>query len=153
VILSFKELASARPTEWAMVDGCFDPLHEGHLRYFEAAKELGLPLLCNVQGDSYIEQAKKRPTILPESQRAYLLHSLRVIDFVHICKSSTAEVLRVAAPKFYVKGPDWKDRGLPAEEVAVCKEVGTSIVFLQTPTDSSTGLSKKYFEGMQRLGT
>ncbi|MEY3358669.1 MAG: Cytidylyltransferase-like, partial [Actinomycetota bacterium] len=31
----------------AMVDGSFDPLHEGHIAYFSAAAELGWPLLCN----------------------------------------------------------------------------------------------------------
>jgi nicotinic acid mononucleotide adenylyltransferase len=33
----------------AMVDGAFDPLHRGHIEYFRAAAELGLPLLCNLQ--------------------------------------------------------------------------------------------------------
>ncbi|MFZ9804353.1 MAG: adenylyltransferase/cytidyltransferase family protein, partial [Ilumatobacteraceae bacterium] len=31
-----------------MVDGSFDPLHDGHIAYFSEAKKLGNPVLCNI---------------------------------------------------------------------------------------------------------
>ena len=40
-----------------MVDGGFDPLHEGHIAYFAAAAELGVPVLCNLASEPSGEQA------------------------------------------------------------------------------------------------
>ena len=150
MILTAEMLEQHRGAAWAMVDGGFDPLHIGHLRYFEEAKKLGLPVFCNVQADAYLEQRKHRPALLPESQRAYLIDSLKTIDYVHLCQTTTADVLKRLAPRYYVKGGDWKDRGLPAEEVQVCRENGTEIIFLDTILDSSTNLSKRYFESKER---
>ncbi len=31
-----------------MVAGGFDPLHDGHVAYFQAAADLGLPVVCSV---------------------------------------------------------------------------------------------------------
>ena len=50
---------SVRPV---VVDGCFDPLHVGHLRYFDAARPYG-PLLCVVEQDAAgigLEEAGER---------------------------------------------------------------------------------------------
>jgi len=35
-----------------MVDGSFDPLHDGHIAYFAEAAALGMPVLCNIAPDS-----------------------------------------------------------------------------------------------------
>src|SRR5947207_1231887 len=66
----------------AMVDGGFDPLHAGHLRYFAAAERLGLPLLCNVAGDAYVRT--KHTPLLPEVQRVRLVDALRPIAYTHL---------------------------------------------------------------------
>lgn len=132
--------------QFTMVDGCFDPLHVGHLRYFEEAKKLGLPVLCNFQSDRYIQTTKNRPTILPEEQRAYLLDSIKTIDHVHLCETTTADTLEALAPRFYAKGGDWKERGLPEREKEICRKLGIEIVYLDTVLDSSTALSKKFRE-------
>lgn len=123
-----------------MVDGCFDPLHVGHVKYFEAAARLGLPVLCNVQSDSYIVGTKKRPALLPEEQRVEVLDSLKYVSFVHLCRTSTADVLRALRPAKYVKGSDWEQRGLPQEEKDICRGLGIEIVYLDTVLDSSTNI-------------
>lgn len=143
MILTTEQLAS-HPKKFAMVDGCFDPLHVGHLKYFEEAAKMGLPLLCNVRGDGYINETKKRPTILPEEQRAQLLDSLKTIGAVHINRTSTAEVLNKLKPAKYIKGADWKGRGLPKEEQEVCLKHGIEIVYLDTVLDSSTNLAANF---------
>ncbi len=126
---------------FAMVDGCFDPLHAGHLKYFEQAKELlGMPILCHVQSDDYIARVKKRPALLPQKNRALLINGLTPIDYVFVNDTglSTAEVLRMFKPRFYIKGSDWASKKLPEAELAVCKQFNVEIKFLDTVTDSST---------------
>ncbi len=121
----------------SLVDGCFDPLHGGHLRYFEAAAALGLPVLCNLASDDYLNS--KHPPLLRQADRAALVDSLRSIAYVHMNSHTTAEVLAHLRPKHYVKGKDWEGR-LPAAELATCAEHGIEIVFADTVLDSSTRL-------------
>ena len=147
MILSFEELPQYRQSV-AMVDGAFDPLHVGHIEYFRAARELGLPVLCNVASDRYV-RTKHRP-LLPETQRAAIVDAIRYIDYVHIYQIDTETVLRQLQPRYYVKGSDWRERGLPPEQNAICQEHGIGIVYLDTVLDSSSRLLKDYCQDQQR---
>jgi bifunctional ADP-heptose synthase (sugar kinase/adenylyltransferase) len=124
-----------------MVDGGFDPLHDGHVAYFAAAAELGHPVLCNVSGDEYV--STKHPPLLAEDKRARVIDSIRHIAYVHVSHTTTADVLRDLRPKVYAKGADWRDR-LPSAEVAICSELGIEIAYLDTVTDSSTRLLEAF---------
>jgi cytidyltransferase-like protein len=130
-----------------MVDGGFDPLHIGHVTYFREAAKLGLPVLCNVRADVYLTESKKRTPLLPDTQRVQLIDSLKEISYTHLCAMSTAEVLELLKPAKYVKGADWRTRGLPAKEVEICKKNGIEIVYLDTVLDSSTNIVKNFLEG------
>jgi len=141
MILSFDDLANYRH-QVAMVDGAFDPLHHGHIAYFKAARELGAPVLCNVASDRYV-RTKHQP-LLTETQRATIIDAIRYIEYVHNYQIDTETVLRQLRPKYYVKGSDWRDRGLPGEQPVICREHGIEIVFLDTVLDSSSRLLKDY---------
>jgi cytidyltransferase-like protein len=140
VILTFEQLHELRQ-QVAMVDGAFDPLHQGHIEYFRAASELGVPLLCNVASDRYV--STKHPPLLPEHQRAAILDAIRYISYTHINEFDTETVLRELRPRYYVKGKDWDGR-LPAAQVAICREHGIGIVYLDTVRDSSTRLLQQF---------
>jgi cytidyltransferase-like protein len=141
VILSFEELEQYRG-QVAMVDGAFDPLHHGHIEYFKAARQLGVPVLCNLASDRYV-RTKHRP-LLTETQRAAVIDAIRYVDYVHIYQTDTETVLRQLRPRYYVKGSDWRERGLPPEQDLICREHGIDIVFLDTMLDSSSRLLKDY---------
>ena len=136
MILTTEQLAPFRGTV-SMVDGGFDPLHPGHIAYFRAAARLGPPVLCNIAPDAWV--ARKHRPLLPQDGRAIVLDALRDIALVHPASGPTEDVLRILAPRFYVKGADWRDR-LPAEQVEICAAQGTEIVFLDTVLASSTAL-------------
>ncbi len=119
----------------AMVDGGFDPLHAGHITYFEAAARLGVPVLCNVSGDHYV--ARKHPPLLPEQERVRVIDAIRHITYTHLSQTTTEEILRRLRPRYYVKGADWRGR-LPAEQVEICAAQDTDVVYLDTVTDSSS---------------
>jgi cytidyltransferase-like protein len=126
----------------AMVDGAFDPLHHGHIAYFKAARELGLPVLCNLASDRYV-RTKHQP-LLTETQRATVIDAIRYIDYVHIYQIDTETVLRQLRPRYYVKGSDWRARGLPPEQVTICGEHNIGIVYLDTVLASSSRLLQQF---------
>jgi cytidyltransferase-like protein len=141
MILTFDELVKYRQ-QVAMVDGAFDPLHHGHIAYFKAARGLGLPVLCNLASDRYV-RTKHQP-LLGETQRAIVIDAIRYIDYVHIYQVDTETVLRQLRPRYYVKGSDWRARGLPPEQIAICGEHGIEIVYLDTVLDSSSRLLQQF---------
>jgi cytidyltransferase-like protein len=146
MILTFEQLADYRH-QVAMVDGAFDPLHHGHIAYFKAARELGAPVLCNVASDRYVRT--KHEPLLTETQRAAVIDAIRYIDYVHIYEIDTETVLRQLRPRYYVKGSDWRARGLPPEQEVICREHGIGIVYLDTVLDSSSRLLQQYARAQQ----
>jgi len=140
MIVTFDGLPELRG-QVAMVDGAFDPLHRGHIEYFRAASELGVPLLCNVASDAYVRT--KHPPLLPEDQRAAVVDAIRYITYTHINGADTETILRQLRPRYYVKGNDWIGR-LPAEQVTICREHGIEIVYLDTVLDSSSRILQQF---------
>lgn len=124
-----------------MVDGGFDPLHPGHVVYFEAAAALGRPVLCNVAPDAWVE--RKHPPLLAQADRAALVDAIRFVDYVHLASGTTVSVLRELVPAAYAKGADWQGR-LPDEEASTCAKLGIEVVYLDTVRDSSTALLERY---------
>lgn len=146
MIVSWEQLEGLRG-QVAMVDGGFDPLHPGHVEYFAAAAELGAPLLCNVSSDRWV--TGKHPVLLPQPDRARVIDALRAVSYVHAAQGTTLDVLGQLRPRIYVKGADWRNR-LPAEELAVCEEFGIEIAYLDTVSDSSTRILRRYLEEAQK---
>jgi cytidyltransferase-like protein len=140
MIVAFEDLATYRG-KVAMVDGAFDPLHAGHIAYFAEAAGLGAPVLCNLAPDRYVEG--KHFPFLPQKERAGVIDALKPISYVHPNSFDTETVLRELRPKYYVKGKDWEG-GLPEEQVRICKEIGTEIVYLDTVRDSSTAVLRRF---------
>jgi cytidyltransferase-like protein len=140
MIIPFKELKNHRAAV-AMVDGAFDPLHAGHVEYFNRASRLGLPLLCNVASDHYLD--RKHYPVLPQGERAQVIDALRPIEYVHASEFDTEGVLRELRPRYYVKGDDWKGR-LPEDQVAICEEHNIEIVYLDTVINSSSEILRRF---------
>jgi bifunctional ADP-heptose synthase (sugar kinase/adenylyltransferase) len=124
-----------------MVDGGFDPLHHGHVAYFEAAAGLGLPVLCNVASDAWV--ARKHRPLLRQAERAAVIDALRFIAYTHLADATTESVLRALVPRYYAKGADWRGR-LPPGELAACEELGVEVVYLDTMLESSSDLLERY---------
>lgn len=132
-----------------MVDGGFDPLHDGHIAYFEAAAGLGAPVLCCLAPDSWV--GRKHAPLLSHEARAKVIDAIRHIDYTYPAQEPTMDVLAALEPRFYVKGADWRGR-LPKEEVDLCRERGIEIVFLDTVLDSSSRLLQRYREQEEARG-
>jgi cytidyltransferase-like protein len=64
-----------------LVTGGFDPLHSGHIAYFEAAKSLGNQLWVALNSDSWLA-SKKGQHFMPITERASIVKNLRMVDRV-----------------------------------------------------------------------
>jgi cytidyltransferase-like protein len=64
-----------------LVTGGFDPLHSGHIEYFNAAKELGDKLIVGINSDEWLARKKGQP-FMPWQERAAIVANLQVIDRV-----------------------------------------------------------------------
>lgn len=64
-----------------LVTGGFDPLHSGHIKYFDAAKELGDKLIVGLNSDDWLMRKKGVPFMNIE-ERIAVVSALRVVDEV-----------------------------------------------------------------------
>jgi cytidyltransferase-like protein len=140
MIVTTEDLAHYRRNV-TMVDGAFDPIHPGHIAYFEAAARLGPSVLCNISSDEYL--SRKHEPLLSQEERAVIIDAIRWIEYTHLSRMATNEVLRLVEPRSYAKGADWRGR-LPQQELATCAELGIAVVYLDTVLYSSTAILERY---------
>lgn len=117
-----------------LADGCFDPLHVGHIKYLRAAAALGRPLVVNIAPDEAIV-AKGRHPFQTRDERALTILALDMVD--RICAYPLAVAIRELKPRYFVKGAEWRHR-LPEEASAACQDVGCSMVYLEIRERTST---------------
>lgn len=90
-------------------NGCFDILHIGHVRYLRKAKKLGDILIVGINSDDSVRRLKEGRPIVPAEQRAEVLSSLEMVDYVTIFEDDTPyELINLLMPHVLVKGGDWK---------------------------------------------
>lgn len=129
--------------------GCFDLMHPGHIKYFQAAKKMGDVLIVTITPDIYIDKGPGRP-IFNELLRAESIAALECVDYVSINQWPTAEeTLRLIKPDVYVKGQEFEKlvdkTGKIQKEYAVVKEIGAKLKFTHEIVFSSTKLISQYF--------
>ena len=142
-ILSREEL-KARVDAWrsagesiTLANGCFDLLHVGHIRYLQAAKQLGGRLVVAVNADQSVRKLKGegRP-IMPESERAEILAALSSIDAVVIFPEPDVRALiREIHPDVQAKGTDYTIDSVPERDVVT--EYGGRVAIVGDPKDHS----------------
>ncbi len=122
-------------------NGCFDVLHLGHLRYLQAARQLGDYLVVGINSDTSVRKLKgeNRP-LIPEDERAEMLAGLECVDSVVIFPETTpVELLAELKPNIHVKGGDYKLEQLVEKDVVEANG-GKVVVGLNVPGKSTTNL-------------
>jgi rfaE bifunctional protein nucleotidyltransferase chain/domain len=131
------------PEQIVFTNGCFDILHVGHVRYLEAAKELGGRLVIGLNSDQSVQGLKGagRP-FNNEADRAEVLAALAAVDHVIIFNEPrVTALLKKLRPHIYAKGGDYTIDSLNPEELASLREVGAQIKLLPlVPGKSTTAL-------------
>lgn len=101
-------------------NGCFDIIHQGHIRYLQEAKRLGDILILGLNSDSSIKRLKgqERP-IKDQDERALILSALEMVDYVTIFEDDTPyNLIEVVKPDVLVKGGDYLPENIVGREFA-----------------------------------
>jgi D-beta-D-heptose 7-phosphate kinase/D-beta-D-heptose 1-phosphate adenosyltransferase len=126
-------------------NGCFDLLHVGHVRYLQAARELGDALVVGVNSDASVRRLGKghgRP-VTPERERAEVLAALGCVDYVTIFGAPTPlALIRKVRPDVLVKGGDWPVERIVGREVVEARG-GRVLSIPLVPGKSTTAILKK----------
>jgi len=131
--------------------GCFDLLHIGHVKYFQAAKAMGDILIVTITPDAFIDKGPGRP-VFNQDLRAEFINALECVDYVAINKWPTAQnTLEFIRPDIYVKGQEFENledsTGKIQKEYEIAKNLGIKVAFTHDEiVYSSTKLIKDNLE-------
>ncbi|HEY8301157.1 MAG TPA: adenylyltransferase/cytidyltransferase family protein [Jatrophihabitans sp.] len=114
------------PARASIVSGYFNPLHQGHLDMFEAARERTGYLIVIVNNDAQ-QLLKKGRVIQAEQQRSRIVRALRVVDDVIVAVDQgpgiehSLDVVRAAYPDTELEFCNGGDRSPEADSVPVAE--------------------------------
>lgn len=123
-ILNRNELKSetdrlrAKGKRIVFTNGCFDIIHIGHVRCLTEAKGLGDILVVAINSDNSISRLKHGRPINPQAQRAEVVASLEMVDYVTVFDEDTPyELIKFLMPDVLVKGGDWKKEEIIGSDI------------------------------------
>ena len=112
-------------------NGCFDLLHQGHIEYLKASKQLGKKLIVGINSDRSVRELKgaSRP-INDQDTRKLILESLKFVDQVIIFDGATPlEIIKQIQPDIVTKGGDYVEKevvGYGIAKVVIIPHTGHS---------------------------
>lgn len=113
-----REKLRAAGKRLVFTNGCFDILHVGHVRYLRSARELGDVLLVALNTDRSVSRIKPGRPVIPEGQRAEMVASLEMVDYVTFFDEDTPYALiKLLGPDVLVKGGDWKREEIVGSDI------------------------------------
>lgn len=118
-----------------IVSGYFNPLHKGHLEYFNNAKALCDELFVIVNNDQQRELKASKP-FQDEQERLLIVSNIKLVDKVllSVDKDRTVcESIRKITEQYgahydlaFANGGDQNNETIP--EIPVCKELGVALI-------------------------
>ena len=113
-----------------LVSGCFDPLHSGHVAFFEEASFYG-DLYVAVGRDESILQLKDRDVFWPELERLFMVNSIKYVKEAFISVGTgmldfSSDLLRLK-PDFFIVNKD----GHTNAKRRVCEEANVKYIVLE----------------------
>ena len=131
-----------------LANGCFDPLHVGHVRYLEGAAAHGDFLVLALNNDASTRRLKGdgRP-VVSELDRARLLSGLRTVGAVLLFGDDNVErILERLRPAVHAKGTDYSVETVPEREAA--RRLGIETVIVGDPkSHASSDVVRQIREG------
>lgn len=108
-----------------LITGGFDPLHSGHIAYFQAAKRLGDILIVGVNSDLWLKRKKGVP-FMTYAERASIVKNIVGVDFVIDFDDSDGSarraiwMVRQSYPQdriIFANGGDRSDKNIPEMDI------------------------------------
>lgn len=121
-----------------LVNGCFDLIHVGHIRYLKEAKKRGDILVVALNSDSSVKRIKgKGRPILPQKERSEILSSFHFVDHVIIFDEPTvSRILLTLKPHIHAKGSDYTEETVPEKDIV--QSYGGKVAITGGPKVKST---------------
>ena len=146
--------------DYALVSGGFDPVHVGHLRMFQDAKNLSDKVVLRLNNDEWLIKKKGKP-FMNEDQRKEILDEFKSISEV-IIQTSSEKSSNKAIEEFVFKNPNKTicycnggDRSniknIP--EAEICQKLGVNLEFGvggKEKIESSSQLTKNYLGNVEK---
>ena len=112
------ERVKGRGKKVVFTNGCFDILHQGHVRYLSEAKKCGDYLIIGLNSDRSVRNIKgKNRPLMPVGARAELLAALCFVDGVVIFdEEDPLAIIKYLQPQVLVKGSDWAEEDIIGAE-------------------------------------
>lgn len=122
--------------------GTFDLFHTGHLNIIKKSKALGDYLIVAVNSDELVESYKGVRPVVPYSQRADIVKSIKYVDKV-IKQTILHDIRQLKKYKVNVTtiGDDWKKKHLDGLEWM--KDHGKVVYIPYTKNVSTTEIKKR----------
>ncbi len=118
-----------------IVSGYFNPIHKGHIEYFNNAKSNGDYLIVIVNSD-YQRALKESKEFQKEDERDFIVSNIKSVDkvFLSIDQDRTVcETIRIIHQQLFTdfelafaNGGDQNNNSIP--EVPVCQELGIELI-------------------------
>tara|TARA_B100002019_G_C21244291_1_gene587422 strand:- start:270 stop:692 length:423 start_codon:yes stop_codon:yes gene_type:complete len=118
-----------------IVSGYFNPLHKGHLEYFNKAKALCDELFVIVNSDFQRELKGTKP-FQSEQERLLIVSNIKAVDKVILSidqDRTVCESIRLLADQYgadydlsFANGGDQNNDTIP--EIPICKELGVALI-------------------------
>ena len=143
----------------SLVTGGFDPIHSGHIRYFERAKDLSNNLVVGLNGDPWLKR-KKGQYFQCWTERADIIRHLDMVDAViswddgdDSAKGAIAKCLEIADKVVFCNGGDRGKENTP-EVMGYGENNRVEFVYGVGGTDklnSSSWILHNYFNRQRKL--
>lgn len=118
-----------------IVSGYFNPIHKGHIEYFQNAKSNGDELFVIVNSD-YQRLLKGSKEFQDENERLFIVENIRLVDkcFLSIDKDRTVvESIKMIFNEFgswyqfsFANGGDQNNETIP--ERPICEDLGIDLI-------------------------
>ncbi len=108
-IISLRKKFKEENKKVVFTNGVFDILHSGHVDYLTKSKSMGDILIVGINSDNSVRniKGKKRP-IISENERAFIISSLKPVDYVTLFDEDTPQkLIEDIIPDILIKGADW----------------------------------------------
>lgn len=134
----FVDMVKGEGKKVVFTNGCFDILHQGHVRYLSEAKSCGNYLIVGLNSDRSVRNIKgKNRPLMPEGARAELVAALCFVDGVVIFdEENPLDIIKYLQPQVLVKGSDWAEEDIIGAEIV--KKTGGEVKRIPLVPDVST---------------
>lgn len=122
-------------------NGCFDPVHAGHITLFKKAKQMCDYLVVGINTQGYIKK-KKKFNYWTLEQRAEVLRAIKYIDFVYLMDhDSPRRMIMTLEPKYHFLGIEYEKKKIPEKELQ--KYLDFKIIYVPKKYNISGSLMTK----------